>query len=128
MSRRATGGGLLLEVLLALGLVTLTLVVVAGVFPFSYNAERSAWRFATAQRLLASEVESLRSQEFNDLATRVNVHTVDEIPFRLETTVNDFETTSKVKRKIVVCRVIWESKKGVEILSRETILVQLNRL
>lgn len=126
--RALNRGGILLEVLLALGLVTLTLVVVAGVFPFSYNAERSAWRFAAAQRLVASEIEIMRGLEFEQIETRVEVRTVDEIPFRLETTVSEFETTPKVKRKVVVCRAVWESKKGVETLSRTTVLVQFNHL
>lgn len=128
MRKRNRHGGLLLEVLLALSLVTLTVVTISGVLPFSYNASRSAWRFSTAQRLLASEIETLRGEKFEDIATRVNMRTIDGTPFRVETAVSDFETTPKVKRKLVDTRVIWESKKGTETLSRQTVLVHFRRV
>lgn len=125
---RHNRGGLLLEVLLALGLVTVTLVVVAGVFPFSYTADQKAWTFATAQRLAASEIESLRGDDFDSLAGRVGMATVDGTTYRLETTVSDYDSPPKNKRKLVTCRVIWQSKKGPETLVRDCVLVRLDRL
>lgn len=128
MRRQRLSGGLLLEVLVALGLVTMTLVVVAGVFPFSYTADRKAWNFTTAQRLVASELDSLRGEEFDNVVSRVNVVNVETTTYRIETTVNDYDTPPKNKRKLVTCRIVWQSKKGPETLVRDCVLARLNRI
>lgn len=119
-SRRT--GGLLAEVLLALGLIVMTLVVVAAVFPFSYKADRKAWQKMTAQRLVLSEVEALRGAPFESVADFSRTVKVDNIDYIINLKVTP-ESASPVKVKNVRCEGIFSSGRWVA----ETRVARLQR-
>ena len=106
--RFKNSGGLLAEVLLALGLIVMTLVVVAAVFPFSYKADRKAWQKMTAQRLVLSEVEALKGAPFESIADRSRSLKVDNVDYVIDVAVTP-EGVSPVKVKNGRCEAVFSS-------------------
>lgn len=114
------------EVLLALSLVIAVVVLIAGIFPYSYQVDQKAWQKSSAQRLAASELERLRAADFDSLAGSSNTVRVEQVPFVVTTTVTN-TTPPPVKAKNVVCQVEWRTPNGTEKYIQETRIVKLYR-
>lgn len=124
--RRSSRGSSLLEVLLALSLIVISLVIMAGVFPFSYTADQKAWKKASAHRLAQTALEQSRESDFETLADSVSTQRVENTNFRIEITYTD-TTAPPVKAKNVRCRVTWETKRGQDSYQQEAQVVRLSR-
>ncbi|HIB69631.1 MAG TPA: hypothetical protein EYO33_32280 [Phycisphaerales bacterium] len=101
-------GGLLAEVLLALGLLVMTLVVVAAVFPFSHKADRKAWQKMTAQRLVLSQVEAIRGAPFESVVDSSRSVKVDNTDYLIRVKVTP-ESATPVKVKSIRCEAVFPS-------------------
>lgn len=119
-------GALLSEVLLALALVIAVVVMIAGIFPYSYRVDQKAWRKSSAQRLLGSTIEQIRGQAFEEVASSSNTVMVEQVPFRVNVTVSD-TTPEPVKSKTVHCTVTWDSSQGEESFAQETRVAKFYR-
>ncbi|MCA9780095.1 MAG: hypothetical protein KC800_25385 [Candidatus Eremiobacteraeota bacterium] len=127
MKRTFSQRGLsLAEIILCLSLVVAVLVLIAGIFPFSYNVDQKAWRMGSAQRIASSTLERLRGQEFDTLASGFAVVKVEQVPFEVTVTVTD-STPDPVKSKNVVCEVAWDTKNGRERYLQETRIADFHR-
>lgn len=109
----------LAEIILCLALIVGALVLMAGVFPFSYNADQKAWKQNSAQRIASSTVERLRAQDFETLAGSFAIVEVEQVPFEVTVTVAD-STPPPVKSKDVLCEVAWTTSVGRERYLHET--------
>ena len=119
-------GALLSEVLLALSLVVAVVVLIAGVFPYSYTVDQKAWRKSSAQRLVGSTIEQIRGQAFEDIASSSATVMVEQVPFKVDVTVSD-TTPHPVKSKTVHCTVSWNSPQGQESFAQETRVAKFYR-
>jgi len=108
----------LAEIILALALIVGALVLMAGVFPFSYNADQKAWKQNSAQRLASSTLERLRAQDFDTLTSSFEIVKVEQVPFEVTVTVAD-STPAPVKSKNVLCEVAWITSVGRETYLHE---------
>ena len=99
----------LAEILLSLSLIIGVLALVAGIFPFSYNADQKAWKKSSAQRIAGSMIEEMRGQEFDSLASSFNVVEVEKVDFEVTVTVTDVEP-EPIKAKNVLCEVAWRTQ------------------
>lgn len=113
MSAENNRGALLAELLLALALVTITLVVVASMFPFAYRADQKAWTKSGAQSVCASTVEQLKGADFDSIVAENRTVQKGDTTYRLEIEVSD-HLPPTIKRKSVICRVKWETQSGIE--------------
>ena len=127
MRRLSLDRGLsLAEIILCLSLVVAVLVLIAGIFPFSYKVDQKAWKLSSAQRIASSTLERLRGQEFDTLAGGFAVVQVEQVPFEVTVTVSD-STPPPVKSKSVICEVQWETKNGRETYLQETRIADFYR-
>ena len=69
----------LAEIILCLALVIGTLVLIAGLFPFSYQADQKAWKKSSAQRIAASTIERLRGEDFDTISSGFAIVQVCEL-------------------------------------------------
>ena len=114
--RGTAPGAVLTEVLIALALLIPVIVMVAGLFPYSFSVDRKAWNQRTAQSLARSAMEEARGQRFDDLMSFNRTHSKDGTTFGVEVRVTDVGTPPDVREKDVVCTVTWPRKNGVDTI------------
>ena len=118
-------GALLTEVLIALALLIPVVVLVAGLFPYSFSVDRKAWNNRTAQSLARSALEEARGLDFDNLATFQRSVTKDGTTFSVAVTVTEVGTPPDVREKNLLCTVTWPRKNGVDVLTLETKVAKL---
>jgi type II secretory pathway pseudopilin PulG len=116
----------LAEVLLALSLVIGAVVIVSGVFPYSYIADQKAWKKSSAQRLAGATVEKLRGADFSTVDDSSAVITENETPFKIDVSVQN-STPAPPRTKTVTCTVSWPSKQGRDTFVQETKITRFSR-
>ena len=118
-SARHRRGLSLAEIILCLSLVVGTVVLIAGLFPFSYQADQKAWKKSSAQRIAASTIERMRGEDFDTISSGFAIVKVEQTPFEVTITVAD-STPPPVKSKSVICEVAWRTPTGPERYLQET--------
>jgi type II secretory pathway pseudopilin PulG len=121
---RRQKAALLTEVLIALALLIPVVVIVAGLFPYSFSVDRKAWNQRTAQSLARSALEEARGQEFDSLDSFQRSVTKDGTTFQVELSVNALGAPD-VREKDLVCTVSWPRKNGVDTLRLESKVAKL---
>lgn len=128
-SRCSTRGALLAEVLIALALLVMIIVMVAGLFPYSFSVDRHAWNQRTAQSLARSAIEEARGRRFDDLVN--STHSVLKKGPWEDTAGTQFAVDVRVdvepagtpsadaREKTVLCKVSWHSKNRDEFVTIE---------
>lgn len=119
MSLRSVRGSLLTEVVIALALLIPVVVLVAGMFPYSFSVDRSAWTRRAAQNLARLQLEAMRAKSFDSVASLVGSQRVDNVEFLYQVEVSDIGSPP-VREKRVICRVNWAVKNGQKSLNQET--------
>lgn len=130
--RRSTGA-LITEVLIALALLVPVVVLVAGMFPYSFSIDARTWNTRTAQSLARSAFEKARGEKFEDLIGFNEVVTRNNTPFTIDVRVTPIEVASPaggtappdVREKVVVCTVTWPRNNGTDTLLEETRIPKL---
>ena len=117
-------GSLLTEVLIALALLIPVVVLVAGLFPYSFSVDRKAWNERSAQSLARSEIEECRGRKFEDIPALTNLVVVkDGTTFSIETRVDDISPPGR--EKDVKCTVTWPAKHGTGQLVLQSKIAKL---
>lgn len=101
-------------------------MLVAGVFPFSYQADQKAWKKSSAQRIASSTIERMRGEEFDSLASGFALVQVENVPYEVTVVVTD-SSPEPVKAKNVVCEVVWRTRTGTEKFVQETRIARFYR-
>lgn len=73
MARKVRVGATLAEILIALSVLVPVIVVMVGVFPYSYLNTRRAGRLTAAYDLGRAQLEALRATEFDRLPDELQV-------------------------------------------------------
>lgn len=112
-------GAVLAEVLIALALLIPVIVMVAGLFPYSFSVDKEAWNQRTAQSLARSALEEARGTRFDDLVDFERSLLKDGTTYRVAVRVVDVhqdpaDPTRPVIEKSVTCEVSWPRKHGAE--------------
>ena len=117
---------LLAEVLIALSLLIIVIVMVAGLFPYSFSVDRKAWNQRTAQSVARSALEEARGQEFEELATFERTVVKDNTRFDAVVTVTSVGGAD-AREKTVVCKVSWPRQNGTDTLTLATTVAKLHQ-
>lgn len=123
--RTGQRASLLTEVLIALALLIPVVVLVAGLFPYSFSVDRKAWTARAAQSLARSALEEARGKKFEELATFTRDVVKDGTPFQVTTTVTGVGTPPSDREKDVVCTVSWPVKNGTDTLVLQSKVAKL---
>lgn len=122
------------EVLIALAMLIPVIVLVAGLFPYSFSVDRKAWNKRTAQSLARSAVERCRGVKFSDLVDFTETHPPEAgqtgPTFTVEVTVTSLPSdpsnpTSEAREKKIACKVSWPEKHGLGELVVESRVAKL---
>ncbi len=119
------------EVLIALALLVPVVVLVAGMFPYSFSIDARTWNTRTAQSLARSAFEKARGEKFEDLASFNEVVTRNNTPFTVELVITPVMVTPvgggppEAREKVAVCTVTWPRNNGTDTLVEETRIPKL---
>lgn len=123
--RRRESGVSLTEVLIALALLIPVVVLVAGLFPYSFSVDRRAWNQRTAQSLARSAMEEARGVKFDELTSFSRNATREGTPFSVGVVVQDVGTPPDVREKTLICTVSWPVKNGTDQLVLQSKVAKL---
>lgn len=127
------------EILIALGVLIPVMVIVGGMFTFSFSVDRRAWNQRTARSLARSALEEVRGREFAVMASSTSVWPPAGMPaaeraklasggteFTIEVTVDPSgPVDDTVQQRQVRSVVTWRGKNGDERLEAETTVARV---
>jgi type II secretory pathway pseudopilin PulG len=120
-------GALLAELLIALALLIMVTVLVAGLFPYSFSVDRHAWNQRTAHSLARSALERTRGQRFEQMASFQQTVSKDGTNFVVEVQVSEASLPLEEREKDVVCTVTWPRQNGVDRFVMQTRVARLHQ-
>lgn len=114
-----------MEILIALAMLVPVIVLVSGLFPYSFSVDRRAWNQRTAQSLARSALEEARGVRFDTLASFSRQAVRQGTRFNVSVEVSSVGTPPDVREKDVTCTVSWPIKNGTDSLVLETKVAKL---
>ncbi len=133
------GLALLTEILIALSILIPVMVIIGGMFTYSFSIDRRAWNERTARSLARSAIEAARGQKFEDMRSATSTWPPAGLPasersklasggtdYNVALTVDpDGHVDETVKQRLVRCVVTWRGKNGEERIETETTVARV---
>jgi Tfp pilus assembly protein PilV len=118
-------GALLVESLVALGLLAVAMAAVGSLLLTHMRVEGANLTQTTAIALAERELEDLRALDYADIASRTATHTVDGIRYTVTTTVSPDTPAAGLKAIATVVR--WRDRFGAQRYALNALYTAIKR-
>lgn len=120
---RALRGYTLAEILVCVATLIPVVLILVAVFPFAYGLDHSAWERLQAQELLRTQLETLRANDFEQLANYTAQLSRAGTDYTTEVQIDPWPVgQARLIQKRATVTVSWHTTKGPQSAQLQTAL------